>query len=51
MNALAPHTNLLFENATQLECIKPFLLVGGTALSNVIMSVTRNCYSKHTMRR
>lgn len=33
MNALAPHTNLLFEKATQLECIKPFLLVGGTALS------------------
>lgn len=33
MNALAPHTTLLFEKASQLECIKPFLLVGGTALS------------------
>lgn len=33
MIALAPHTSLLFEKATQLECIKPFLLVGGTALS------------------
>lgn len=33
MNALAPHTTLLFEKAIQLECIKPYLLVGGTALS------------------
>lgn len=33
MNALAPHTSLIFDKATQLECIKPFLLVGGTALS------------------
>lgn len=33
MNALAPHTSVLFEKTTQLECIKPFLLVGGTALS------------------
>lgn len=33
MSALAPHTSLLFEKTTQLECIKPFLLVGGTALS------------------
>lgn len=33
MNALAPHTTLLFEKATQLQCIKPYLLVGGTALS------------------
>lgn len=33
MNALAPHTTLLFGKAIQLECIKPFLLVGGTALS------------------
>lgn len=33
MNALAPHTTLIFEKATQLKCIKPFLLVGGTALS------------------
>lgn len=33
MIALAPHTSLIFEKATQLECIRPFLLVGGTALS------------------
>lgn len=33
MNALAPHTSDLFDKVTQLECIKPFLLVGGTALS------------------
>lgn len=33
MNALAPHTTAIFSKATQLECIKPFLLVGGTALS------------------
>lgn len=33
MNALAPHTSLIFEKVTQLECIKPYILVGGTALS------------------
>lgn len=33
MTALAPHTSLIFEKATRMECIKPFLLVGGTALS------------------
>lgn len=33
MTALAPHTSILFEKVTRLECIKPFLLVGGTALS------------------
>ncbi len=33
MNALAPHTTKIFDKATQLECIKPFFLVGGTALS------------------
>lgn len=33
MISLAPHTSLIFEKATQLECIKPYLLVGGTALS------------------
>lgn len=30
---LAPHTGKLFEAVSQLECIKPFVLVGGTALS------------------
>jgi len=33
MTALAPHTTLVFEQATSLECIKPYVLVGGTALS------------------
>lgn len=33
MNALAPHTSLIFEKVTQLESIKPYILVGGTALS------------------
>ena len=30
---LAPHTGKVFEAITRLECIKPFTLVGGTALS------------------
>lgn len=33
MNGLAPKTSLLFNAITELECIKPFVLVGGTALS------------------
>lgn len=33
MNGLAPHTGLLFNQLSGLECIKPYLLVGGTALS------------------
>lgn len=33
MNALAPHTSQIFDKAIRLECIKPYLLVGGTALS------------------
>jgi len=33
MDVLAPHTSLLFDAITKLECIKPFVLVGGTALS------------------
>lgn len=33
MNALAPHTSELFEKVTQLDCIIPYTLVGGTALS------------------
>ena len=33
MNGLAPQTSELFEKITQLECIKPFVLVGGTALA------------------
>ena len=30
---LAPHTGKIFEGISKLECIKPFVLVGGTALS------------------
>lgn len=33
MIGLAPHTGILFERISQLECIKPYILVGGTALS------------------
>ena len=33
MNSLAPHTNLLFDEISALESIKPYFLVGGTALS------------------
>lgn len=31
--SLAPHTGKVFEAISRLECIKPFTLVGGTALS------------------
>mgnify|MGYP002625304210 CR=1 FL=1 len=31
--SLAPHTGKVFEEITRLECIKPYTLVGGTALS------------------
>lgn len=33
MKGLAPHTKQVFEAVSYLECIKPYLLVGGTALS------------------
>ena len=31
--SLAPHTGKVFEQISRLECIKPYTLVGGTALS------------------
>lgn len=31
--SLAPHTGRLIEAVSRLECVKPFVLVGGTALS------------------
>lgn len=31
--SIAPHTGRLIEAVSKLECIKPFVLVGGTALS------------------
>lgn len=33
MKGLSPHTKLIFDGISQLECIQPFVLVGGTALS------------------
>lgn len=33
MKGLAPHTQKIFDAVSQLECIKPYFLVGGTALS------------------
>ena len=33
MQGLAPHTGIIFDKISQLECIKPYILVGGTALS------------------
>lgn len=33
MNGLAKHTESIFEALSLLECIKPYVLVGGTALS------------------
>lgn len=33
MNGLAPHTASIFEAISRLECIKSYVLVGGTALS------------------
>ncbi len=33
MIGLAPHTGIIFNGISQLTCIKPYTLVGGTALS------------------
>ncbi|WP_348673523.1 nucleotidyl transferase AbiEii/AbiGii toxin family protein [Duncaniella dubosii] len=33
MKGLAPHTASIFEAISRLDCIKPYVLVGGTALS------------------
>ena len=33
MKGLAPHTEYIFEAVSRLDCIKPYVLVGGTALS------------------
>lgn len=30
---LAPHTAAIFEAVSELDCLKPYVLVGGTALS------------------
>ena len=30
MKGLAPHTSRIFNAVSELECIKPYLLVGGT---------------------
>ena len=41
MKGLAPYTQAIFEAVSNLECIKPYLLVGGTALS--LQIGTRQC--------
>lgn len=33
MKGLAPHTEKIFESISRLDCIKPYVLVGGTALA------------------
>ena len=33
MKSLAPHTGRIFDAISRLECIRGYLLVGGTALS------------------
>lgn len=33
MKGIAPHTSAIIESVSRLECIKPYILVGGTALS------------------
>lgn len=33
MKGLAPHTQAIFDSVSMLDCLKPFHLVGGTALS------------------
>lgn len=33
MKGLAPHTQEVFKRISHLECLRPFVLVGGTALS------------------
>ena len=33
MSGLAPHTVGIFDKIASLECIKPYILVGGTALA------------------
>lgn len=33
MEGLAPHTGKIFDAISELDCIKPYILVGGTALS------------------
>jgi len=41
MLTLAPHTSKLFDKVTALECIKPYFLVGGTALALQLNTRTR----------
>lgn len=38
MSGLAPHTHKIFNKISSLECIKPYTLVGGTALSLQLQS-------------
>lgn len=47
--ALAPHTGRIIEEVSKLDCLKPFVLVGGTALS--IQLETRQSEDLDFMRR
>lgn len=47
--SLAPQTGRIIEAVSKLECIKPFVLVGGTALS--IQLKTRQSEDLDFMRR
>ena len=55
--ALAPQTGRIIEAISRLECIKPFVLIGGTALS-IQLKTRQECTaephsmvnSKHIMR-
>ena len=51
MKGLAPHTRQIFEAVSKLDCIKPYLLVGGTALSLQIGTrQSEDSYSGHRLK-
>ena len=51
MKGLAPHTQQIFEAVSKLDCIKPYLLVGGTALSLQIGTrQSEDSYSGHRLK-
>ena len=41
MIGLAPHTGKIIDAVAQLECIRPYWLVGGTALSLQLLKKLR----------
>ena len=50
MKGLAPHTSRIFNAVSELECIKPYLLVGGTALPIQEMITLALTYSGHRLK-